>query len=244
MQYKEISPIGFLTNFVQCFWEYENAESVIEHTILPDGFFDLIAEFKNDELVNLKLTGVWTKPKNIVLPKNIKIFAIRFKLLATEYLFHQEIKSVLDTSKSLPFDFWNINSYACSEFDKFVLDITSKLERTIKHLKEIDSRKLKLFEQIYNNKTISVNELSQNVFWSSRQINRYFNQQFGFPLKEFLKIIRFKSSLGLISIGELYPQEEYFDQAHFIKEVKKYSGTTPKELYKNSNDRFLQLSKN
>jgi AraC-like DNA-binding protein len=38
------------------------------------------------------------------------------------------------------------------------------------------------------------------------------------------------------------PQEDYFDQAHFIKEIKKYTGTTPKELHKNENVRFLQLS--
>ena len=46
-----------------------------------------------------------------------------------------------------------------------------------------------------------------------------------------------------ISKGLLYPQKDFFDQAHFIKEVKKYTGTTPKELYKNKNDRFLQLSR-
>ena len=43
-------------------------------------------------------------------------------------------------------------------------------------------------------------------------------------------------------IRHLSPQTDYFDQAHFIKEIKKYTGTTPKELHKNKNDRFLQLS--
>jgi AraC-like DNA-binding protein len=243
MKYREIKPFGFLSNFVQCFWEYENTETEIEHTILPDGYFDLIAEFKDKKLITLKLTGVWTKPVNVTIPKSIKIFAIRFKLLATEYLFQQEIKSILNTTKPLPFNYWNINNYQSNEFEIFVSGITNKLDNSIKHLKEIDNRKLKLFELIYQNKPISVNELSQNVFWSSRQINRYFNAKFGFSLKEFLKIIRFKSSYEHISNGELYPKNEYFDQAHFIKEARKYSGTTPKELYRNKNDRFLQLSK-
>ncbi len=243
MKYREIKPIGFIDNFVQCFWEYENTRTEIEHTILPDGYFDLIAEFKDKTLITLKLTGVWTIPVNVTIPKSIKIFAIRFKLLSTEYLFQQEIKSILNTTKPLPFNYWNINNYQSSEFETFVVDITNKLNKSIKHLKEIDNRKLKLFELIYKDKYISVKELSQNVFWSSRQINRYFNAKFGFSVKEFLKIIRFKSSYEHISNGELYPKNEYFDQAHFIKESRKYAGTTPKELYRNKNDRFLQLSK-
>ncbi|PID62427.1 MAG: AraC family transcriptional regulator [Ignavibacteriae bacterium] len=242
MNYKEIKPCGFLQNFIQCFWCYKTADLEIKHTILPDGYFDLIAEFENDILTIVKLTGIWTKPKNIDIPKHKKFFAIRFKLLAAEYLFKREIKSILDTSQSLPLDFWNINNYKSNEFEKFVRNTTKYIENSIKHVKEIDNRKLKLFDFVYKKNIKTVMELSQKVFWSSRQINRYFNAQFGFSLKEFLKIVRFKSSYKHISEGTLYPKNEYFDQAHFIKEVKKYSGVTPKELHKNKNDRFLQLS--
>src|SRR5688500_16365287 len=99
MKYREIKPNGFLSNFVQCFWEYENTKGAIEHTILPDGYFDLIVEFENGILTTVKLTGVWTKPVNVTIPKATKIVAVRFKLLAAEYLFQQEIKSILDTTK-------------------------------------------------------------------------------------------------------------------------------------------------
>jgi AraC-like DNA-binding protein len=242
MKYRELKPGGYIDNFVQCFWEYENADIETLHTILPDGYFDLIAEFENNVLTTVKLTGVWTKPKDVTITKNTKIFAIRFKLLATEYLFQKEIKSILDTVQILPFNFWSIDTFQCSEFEKFVADITSRIEQSIKHLKEIDNRKLKLFELIYQDGTKSVSELSEKVFWSSRQINRYFNQQFGFSLKEFIKIVRCNAAYKDISNGKLSPQTDYFDQAHFIKEVKKYTGATPKELHKNKNDRFLQLS--
>ncbi|WP_268849365.1 helix-turn-helix domain-containing protein [Flavobacterium aestivum] len=242
MKYKEHKPNGYIDNFVQCFWEYENADTEILHTILPDGYFDLIAEFDNDILTTVKLTGVWTKPKDITIPKKTKIFAIRFKLLATEYLFQKEIKSILDTVQNLPFNFWNIDTYQSYEFERFVADITNRIDNSIKHLKEIDNRKLKLFEFIYQGQAETVSELSEKVFWSSRQINRYFNQQFGFSLKEFLKIVRCNATYKDISNGNLSPQTNFFDQAHFIKEVKKYTGATPKELHKNKNDRFLQLS--
>ncbi len=242
MQYKEIKPKGFLNNFIQCFWCYKTTNKAIQHTILPDGYFDLIAEFEDDVLTIVKLTGIWTTPKHLDIPKNKTYIAIRFKLLAAEYLFQREIKSILDTSLSLPFDFWNINSYQSNEFEKFVCNTTIHIENSIKYIEEIDKRKLKLFDLVYQQQIKTVSELSEKVFWSSRQINRYFNTQFGFSLKEFLKIVRFKSSYKQLSEGLLYPEKSYFDQAHFIKEVKKYSGVTPKELHKNKNDRFLQLS--
>jgi len=243
MKYIEIEPNGFLNNFVKCFWYYETTDTETEHTILPDGYFDLIAEFENETLTTVKLTGIWTKPKDIQILKNTKFFAIRFKLLAIEYIFQKEIKSILDSIVNLPFSFWSIYKYKSDEFEKFVSEITSNLDTSIKHLKQIDSRKLKLFDFVYGQKTKTVAKISSKVFWSSRQINRYFQSQFGITLKEFLNIVRCNATYEEISNGNLNPNSDYFDQAHFIKEIKKYTGATPKELSQNKNDRFLQLSK-
>ncbi len=241
MEYKEVKPKGFLQNFIQCFWYYQTTDKAIQHTILPDGCFDLIVEFQQGVLTIVKLTGIWTEPKHLDIPKNKTYIAIRFKLLSAEYLFQREIKTILNTSLSLPFHFWNINSFGNNEFQKFVTTITQQLEKSI-DINKIDNRKLKLFDLVYHQNVNSVSELSEKIFWSSRQINRYFTAQFGFSLKEFFKIVRFKSSYRQLSEGKLYPENSYFDQSHFIKEIKKYSGVTPKELHKNQNDRFLQLS--
>lgn len=243
MKYREIRPNGFLGNFVQCFWEYSNSYKQTEHTILPDGYFDLIIEFENEILTTVKLTGVWTKPINVTIPKGTRIVAVRFKLLATEYLFQQEIKSVLNTAKSLPFSFWNIETFQSTELEEFVSKFSGLMESSIKHLKEIDNRKLKLFALIYQSNILTVHELSKRVFWSSRQINRYFTSQFGFPLKELLRIVRCNASYKQIASGNLFPEKDFFDQPHFIRELKKYTGKTPKELRKNENDRFIQLSR-
>lgn len=242
MKYREIKPNGFLNNFVQCFWYYET-NTELQHTILPDGYFDLIAEYENETLTTVKLTGIWTKPKDVQIAKNAKFFAIRFKLLAIEYIFKKEIKSILDSIVNLPFSFWSIEKYKTDEFEKFTSEISNNLETSIKHLKQIDSRKLKLFDFVYEQKIKTVAEISNKVFWSSRQINRYFQTRFGITLKEFLNIVRCNATYEDISNGNLNPNLDYFDQAHFIKEIKKYTGVTPKELNQNKNDRFLQLSK-
>ncbi len=83
-------------------------------------------------------------------------------------------------------------------------------------------KKHKLFELIYTSKgEMSVNELSGKVNWSSRQINRYFTKQLGLSLKAYSTILRFRASLEHIAQGRLFPELNYTDQNHFIKEVKK-----------------------
>jgi AraC-like DNA-binding protein len=241
VKYREIKPDGFLNHFVQCFWEYENEEIQYDHNILPDGYFDLIVEYENKTLSRVKLTGVWTQPINVTIPKSTKIFAVRFKLLAAEYLFSREIKSILDNTKELDFCFWEINSLHCDDFEYFVHFISNKINFALSKLKKIDNRKINLFQLIYQDKKLSVKDLSEQIFWASRQINRYFNQQFGFPLKTYLNIVRCNASYENIANGQLSPKEDFFDQSHFIKEIKKHTGTTPTELLQNKKDRFLQL---
>lgn len=242
MKYQEIKPEGFLSNFIKCFWEYQNTENDIAHTILPDGYFDLIVKIEGDSVKNIMLTGVWTKPVNVVIKKETKLFAIRFKLISAEYIFKQEIKSIIDNAVFLPENFWDLNTFSFDSFEQAVYKLSSRISLSLKHLKEIDERKIKLFELIYQSKISNVQQLSGKIFWSSRQINRYFNKQYGFPLKTFLSIVRCRSRFADIAKGEYFTAEEYFDQAHFIREVKKYTGATPGELSKNENDRFLQLT--
>jgi AraC-like DNA-binding protein len=108
--------------------------------------------------------------------------------------------------------------------------------------KDIDVRKLQLFRHIFESDgEVTIKDLSEKIFWSERQINRYFKQQLGIPLKSYCNILRFQASLPHIKSGQLYPQLNYTDQSHFIKEIKKLSGVSPKELFKNENDRFLQF---
>ncbi|HEY2349392.1 MAG TPA: AraC family transcriptional regulator, partial [Puia sp.] len=71
---------------------------------------------------------------------------------------------------------------------------------------------------------------------------RYFNQQFGISMKAFCNILRFRASFQHLKDGKLYPEQNFTDQNHFIKEVKKFSGVVPKDLSKNKNDRFILLS--
>lgn len=242
MKHINIKIEGFLSNFINCFWEHDNIQKEVEYTILPDGYFDLIFEIKNNEILNISLTGIWTNQINVRIKENTKLIGIQFKLIASEYIFKESIKHIINSETILPTDFWGAKNLPLDNLEKFADSLTKTIHYGLKNLKEIDNRKFKLFNTLYEQQgNISVKELSEKVSWSSRQINRYFNQQLGFSLKTFLNILKCKSSYCDIANGQLSPTQDYYDQSHYIKEVKRYTGNTPKELYKNENDRFLQL---
>ncbi len=243
VNYREKHTKGFISNFIKSFWEFETAEKECQYEILPDGCFDLIFEIKNGQIHKVWLTGVWTQQIQISIPKNTKLIGTRFKLISAEYLFKQSIKELKNTKTELSTPFMGCEHLDLNDFGKFTDSISEQLQYGLKNLKEIDSRKFELFKILYERKgEISVQELSERIIWNSRQMNRYFNRHFGFSLKTFCKILKCHSSLKHIANGKLFPENDYYDQAHFIKQVKQITGSTPTNLYLNKNDRFLQLT--
>lgn len=230
-----------ISHFVHSFWMVENKSGKdIPGTILPNGMADMTLMKMNSEDWEISIRGLDTMPGQVIIAKDAKIFSVGFKLLAVEYLFGDSIKDVLNEGKTIPNDFWQFEEFDTENLENFQKKVTQKINSI--SVKPIDERKKKLFELIYSSHgTITVKELSEKVFWSSRQINRYFNQQFGISLKEYCKILRFGSSFKDLSEGKLYPELNFTDQNHFIKEIKKYSGVTPKELSKNTDERFMDI---
>lgn len=235
-------PIPQLAGFVESFWMIINHSAIAhEIVVLPDARFDIIFSFSQTSPYHVAMMGLGTEPDKTIIPPKSVMFAVSFKLLAIEYLLDIKAASLLNNAHTLPVGFWGIVKNDLDDFEGFCRKVTAKMLRLIKP--DIDSRKQKLFELIYaSNGSLPVKELSERTFWSSRQINRYFNEQFGIPLKAYCNILRFKASLAHLKEGKLFPELDYTDQNHFIKEVKRFSGVVPKELSQNQNDRFILLS--
>lgn len=234
-------PDNSISHFVHSFWMLENKTGKdIPSTVLPNGMVDLIATKVNSGNWSTVLIGIDTEPSQVKVEKGIKMFSVGFKLLAVEYLFGDSIKDVLNHGKNLTNDFWRFDETDLSSLEIYSKKITERINSIAPD--NIDRRKKKLFDLIYSSHgSVTVKELSEKVDWSSRQINRYFNQQFGISLKTYCNILRFGASLKHISDGKLYPEQNFTDQNHFIKEIKKYSGVTPKELSKNKDNRFVNI---
>lgn len=242
LEYKIIKPDKQLSDFVDSFWFLRNqSDADKETTGLPDGLVDILLFKSATEPFHIAQLGGLTQYEQAKISANSVIFCVSFKLLAVEYVFEETISNIVNSGRLLPLGFWGFRETDLLDFEYFVEKATKKVKSLLP--KEIDERKRKLFELIYATKgAITVKELSEKAGWSSRQINRYFNTQFGISLKAYCNILRFRASLEHIANGQLFPEENFFDQNHFIKNVKKFSGVVPKELSKNENDRFILLS--
>jgi len=239
---KSTLPDSSISHFVHSFWMLENKTGKdIPSTVLPNGMVDMILMKMNSANWEMVVRGIDTMPGEVTIKAGTKMFSIGFRLLAVEYLFGKSIRDVLNGGKNISNDFWQFEEGDMSSLENFCNKATQKI-KTIS-TENIDSRKQQLFELIYSSHgSITVKELSEKVYWSSRQINRYFNQQFGISLKAYCNILRFGSSFKHISEGKLFPEQNFTDQNHFIKEIKRYAGVTPKELSKNKGDRFINIT--
>lgn len=242
IEYKVIKPDSSLSDFVESFWMIANlSEESKEIIVLPNATIDVSLSSSLSDPFHIMLMGLESEAGQTFLKPKMIIFAISFKLLAMEYLLKTSIADLVNEARRLPIDFWGFNPKDLNDFDRFYNKASNKIKELIKE--KIDKRKQQLFALIYASKgALTVKELSEKVYWSSRQINRYFNQQFGISLKLYCNLLRFSASFEQLIAGRLFPEQNYTDQAHFIREIKKFSGVAPGELSKNKNDRFIQLS--
>lgn len=234
------SPPPPLSGFVSGYWKFTNNTALDYDTIVvPDGRADVIY-FKTADGVQCVLRGLDTEPGSGKIPPQSEYFAINFKLPAIEYLLGRPINTLLNSGERMAGDWWGVTENDLADFTVFCQKISDVLTPLVQ---PIDPRKRLLFEHIYaSNGTLSVQELSDKSGWSSRQINRYFHDWFGLSLKTYCNIVRISASFNHISRGKLFPELDYTDQNHFIKEIKKYTGVTPKELSKNADNRFAIIT--
>lgn len=92
---------------------------------------------------------------------------------------------------------------------------------------------------IYRNPFITKVESIKSENSNYKQLERRFNKYIGLPPKSVIKIIQFNYSTKIkyenpqISFTQLAYHSGYYDQAHFIKSFKEFSGLLPKKYHPN-----------
>jgi len=240
VNYEEIYPNNVIADFVKLFWQFDNTlGEEKKYTVLPDGYFDLVIKISNNQILDITLYGIWMKQMNVIIPPDTIILGITFKPISAEYIFKHSIAEILNGVEILENSHQNIDKLSLHNFSEFVNQYSKHISKSI----QTDIRKIEVFNLLFSTfGSIRVEELSNKVFWNSRQINRYFSSKFGLSLKTYANILRCSKSFREIEKGKFSPDLNFYDQSHFIKEIKKHSGSNPKELHQNKNDRFLQFS--
>lgn len=84
------------------------------------------------------------------------------------------------------------------------------------------------------NGTISIKALNEKLLISPSPFEKRFRKVVGTTPKKFASIVRFNTVLNNLndtkSLTQICYENNFFDQAHFIKDFKKYTGDTPENF--------------
>ncbi|MEO1253904.1 MAG: helix-turn-helix domain-containing protein, partial [Bacteroidota bacterium] len=98
---------------------------------------------------------------------------------------------------------------------------------------------------VSTNGSVPINAILKDDLSSRRKLERNFRKQIGISPKQLGRVIRLQAALHMLlnkdeNLTSIAYESEYFDQAHFIKDFKEFTGITPKEFSENEN---MELSK-
>jgi AraC-like DNA-binding protein len=250
-------PNSELADFVKCYWTLESAKenTPSKNTIVPDGTMKLIFHYgdtykhhpsKGECIVLPKcfLIGQLTRPY-VVEPIGVTgSFVVRFHPNGFLPFTTIPLKEMENTAVPLNKLFGkegdeigNKILNAKSTFERINL-IEAFLLRRLTDKKTIDNMVQSTIETILDaNGQFSVNEHSMQNNINRRHLTRKFSTAIGLSPKQLAKTIRIQATLKQLlsekvtKLTDLAYENEYFDQAHFIKDFKEFTGLTPKEFY-------------
>ncbi len=149
-------------------------------------------------------------------------------------------------------ELFNLSLSLDAIFDKnSIMEVEEKLARAttdkqrikiveqflVAHLKDIETDKLivEAVQRIYQSYgTIRIKELTEKLCISQSPFEKRFRKVVGTTPKKLASIVRFNSVLNHLgetkSLTEICYENHFFDQAHFIKNFKQFTGDTPENF--------------
>jgi len=253
MKFEIYIPCDLLKPYVKSL-AIQETEGERTYKILPDtgivigfqfkgGLFRLDSG-KEDRLSTSGISGLSNQYKLFKNTPAIGTVLVTFKEAGATPFFKQPLHEIFHESISL--DNFMLRSEPLTLEDKLC---EAKTDRTridvvenflISRLATAEQDKLVLaaLSIIHKNKgNIRITELMGQLHTSQSPLERRFRQAVGTSPKKFASIVRLKFILESYQLGssltELGYQAGFYDQAHFIKEFKSFTGDTPECFFGN-----------
>ncbi|WP_158559277.1 helix-turn-helix transcriptional regulator [Deminuibacter soli] len=256
LRYEEILPHAYLRKDVKCYFIRETDEFIeFETKILPGGYPELIFNLSDIYLYaetenRFNLTppidylGQLTRPLPIKSKGKICMIGIRFYAHAPAYFLRESMDGFNDQVSDLT---GLLHSSTQTLYQQLMEanDLQLRIHLIEQFLFSRMANAEKRFDQITlvgditrymaaNNYFDNVDQVAEKSGFSSRYLQKLFLQYTGLTPKSFLKLNRFRQSLDLLdnkkeSLTSIAYNCGYFDQSHFTKEFKLFTGTTPTE---------------
>ena len=257
MNYKTFQPHSDLKSLVKCYWilEVPAGSNSVRQRIVPDGCIEMafilgddIKRFTSEDNFILQpramVLGQTIEPFYIQPTGYVNTFAIRFYPYGFANFVSTPISNLANTETPIEDLFGETPSKELEQkiilakdtrqrieiIQKFLLDKLS--EKTI-----IDNIVKTTVDTLLSTKgSSSINVILKEDLSKRRQLERKFLKQIGISPKQLGKVIRLQTALKMLldqktgTLTRIAYESEYYDQAHFIKDFKEFTGTNPKDF--------------
>ncbi|MDA9555378.1 helix-turn-helix domain-containing protein [Pelobium sp.] len=258
MKYQTFKPKGLLKDYVKHFWVLEGEAGTDKpyiHHLFADTspemifyfkgvFYEYDDQYQKDVIIKTGITGQSQQHRKLIAKCDFGVFGVYFYPNAMAKLFNieaHELKNQLLELKELlgkAHDELEEKMILAANNESRLQIISSFLERKIVRQYQSFNPIALSIQQIKNaNGLIGIDALAAQLSISTRQFERNFLSYSGLSPKVFTRIIRFQSALKKLnhidqSLTQVAYEADYYDQAHFIKDFKTFTGLKPKEFLK------------
>ena len=262
MNYQTFEPHPDLEALVNFYWTLEvpfDANNQ-KQKIIPDGFIEMtfnlgdqIKRYTSEsEFIihpDAMVMGQRTKSYHIEPLGHVNSFAICFYPYGFANFINTPIKSLTDKETPIKDLFGEIPA---NELEQAIIQATDTKQRIgvierflLKKLNEqptIDNIVRTTIDALIATKgSSSISNILKEDLSKRRQLERKFERQIGISPKQLGRVIRLQSALKMLlneegeSLTNVAYESAYYDQAHFIKDFKEFTGINPKEFVSNEN---------
>ena len=260
MDYKTYECRDELKPFVKCYWTLDAPANKIpeKQRIVPDGCMemifhcgDLYKQYFDDggSIIQPKcfVFGQITRVLEIEATGITGIFSVRFLPhgfipFATMPLARMENTAVpleaLFYEEGIKLQNNILNATTVEEKIRIVEEFLIHRLTDPKQIDKVTKDSVDIMLKL--NGQLTVDELTGNLSINRRKLERRFSSIIGLSPKQLSKMIRMQATLKMLankevtSLTALAYEGDFYDQAHFIKDFKEFTGICPKKFYANN----------
>lgn len=247
-------PCVALEKYIKWYYHIDNRDDLsITDSYFADGCVEAVFStgwnFYKDGVEEswAKVIGQIIKPRTLRIVGKGKSFGIWFHPHTFSCFNHLKMSELTDrvADWELLFPKWFAdfvgNCLNDHQLDKLIEGTDTFLMTQLSKHKEscIDRIAENAIRSFYDTRThISLNQLASTLNVSQRYLQKTFLERVGMTQKQFLRMIRFQQTLLQMSKGggwnftKLTYDNDYYDQSHFVKEFKSFTGLSPSEFVK------------
>jgi len=252
MKYATIPPPDSLKPFVRCFWVLEHdfgeGESSYVYRSIADSCVEMVFHYRAG-FNELDYTG---QPRNWLsgihfqtdrytrfeAKESFGIFGVYIYPFAVPLLF--DVPSEKTSNELLDLDTFfgcagrelEERMMVASNNETRVIILSKFLEKCLSRARLRDNTITTAIKYVIHSKQIrSVSELAETFNFSTRQFDRKFKEYAGFSPKTYLRLVRLNNAIKghktNKSLTQIAYECGYYDQSHFIHDVKAFTGYHP-----------------